>query len=198
MIANYYDYFVSLDGHIYNTITGKEESIWVDSRAGYSHVSLKIDGKRRIRKVHRLVALIYIPNPDEENLDEVNHKDGNKQNNDYTNLEWSNSFLNNKHARDTGLNNISESNRKRWKDVNFSKSVRKNMSKAAIERNMVGDRNPNFKMYLLYNDNKYTLKEFQSIINLSYSGLYARVRKSLDEKLDYFIFNNKKVYILKG
>jgi hypothetical protein len=72
------------------------------------------------------------------------------------------------------------------------------MSKAAIERNMVGDRNPNFKIYLLYKNNKYTLKEFQSIINLSYSGLYARVRKSLDNNLDYFYFNNTKVYILKG
>ena len=198
MIANYYDYFVSSDGHIYNINTGMEEPIWMDSKAGYSHVSLNIEGKRRIRKVHRLVALIYIPNPDEENLDEVNHKDGNKQNNDYTNLEWSNSFLNNKHARDTGLNNISESNRNRWKNKDFSKFVRENMSKAAIERNMVGDRNPNFKMYLLYKNTKYTLKEFQSIINLSYSGLYARVRKSLDNNLDYFYFNNTKVYILKG
>ena len=50
-------------------------------------------GYRRIRiqgktfKVHRLVATAFIPNPD--NLPYVLHKDGNRENNVYTNLEWS-------------------------------------------------------------------------------------------------------------
>ena len=185
------------NGVVYDTVKNKEVPIW-KNKSGYCHVSLFAEGKRRIFKVHRLVASIYLENPNPEEYDEINHIDGNKENNDVSNLEWCNSFLNNKHARDTGLNNIVESNKRRWNDENFSKSARKNMSKKAIERNMIGNRNPNFKMYLNYMGKQYTLREFQNVINLSYSGLYARVRKSLDNNLDYFILNNDKVYILKG
>ena len=44
------------------------------------------NGKRVAIKVHRLVALYYIPT-DNKKL-EVNHKDGNTKNNSFTNLEW--------------------------------------------------------------------------------------------------------------
>lgn len=50
---------------------------------------------------HRLVAETYIPNPD--NLPTVNHKDGDKSKNDYTNLEWMSFRDNNIHAIDNGL-----------------------------------------------------------------------------------------------
>ena len=51
--------------------------------------------------LHRQVALHFIPNPD--NLPEVNHKDGNRYNNAVSNLEWSTSSNNVKHAYATGL-----------------------------------------------------------------------------------------------
>ena len=54
---------------------------------GYLVVGLtRIDETMRTRKVHRLVAAAFIPNP--ENKPEVNHKDGNKKNNSVSNLEW--------------------------------------------------------------------------------------------------------------
>lgn len=53
---------------------------------GYLQVKLCKDGKGKVMKVHRLVAQAFIPNP--LNLETVNHKDENKQNNAVSNLEW--------------------------------------------------------------------------------------------------------------
>lgn len=53
---------------------------------GYPSVALGKDGKNTRVSVHRLVANAFIDNPD--NLPQINHKDGNKQNNNIENLEW--------------------------------------------------------------------------------------------------------------
>ena len=55
----------------------------------------------KIRRVHRLVADRYIPNPD--NKPQVNHKDGNKLNNNVSNLEWVTNQENRNHAVKYGL-----------------------------------------------------------------------------------------------
>lgn len=56
------------------------------SHDGYLRVSLSKNGKPKHFMVHRLVAMAFIPNPD--NLPEINHKDENTQNNVVSNLEW--------------------------------------------------------------------------------------------------------------
>lgn len=53
---------------------------------GYMQVRLRSNGKYIPTLVHRLVATLYIDNPDK--LPEVNHKDKNVANNNVTNLEW--------------------------------------------------------------------------------------------------------------
>ena len=53
---------------------------------GYTQTTLHKDGVRKQFLVHRLVALAFLPNPN--NLPEVNHKDENKKNNHVSNLEW--------------------------------------------------------------------------------------------------------------
>ncbi|MDH2154339.1 HNH endonuclease [Stenotrophomonas sp. GD03657] len=53
--------------------------------------------------VHRAVALAWIPNPDPTSSIVVNHKDGNRLNNDWNNLEWTTYSGNNYHAVNTGL-----------------------------------------------------------------------------------------------
>ena len=63
---------------------------------GYMQVRLQKNGKSKDAKVHRIVAQAFIENP--LNKREVNHKDGNKHNNDVKNLEWATSSENQLHS----------------------------------------------------------------------------------------------------
>lgn len=79
---------VSDDGKIYTLCHKNYEKLLKPSvdRYGYEKVILTKNGIRKTYLVHRLVALAYIPNI--ENKPTVNHKDGNKRNNNVSNLEW--------------------------------------------------------------------------------------------------------------
>lgn len=68
----------------------------------YIAVQLWSDGKFVQRVLHRLIAEAFIPNP--ENKPFINHIDGNKRNNEITNLEWVTAKENTAHALRTGLN----------------------------------------------------------------------------------------------
>lgn len=63
-----------------------KEKIPTERNTGYLKVSLFKDGKSVTREVQRIVAETFIPNP--ENKGQVNHIDGNKHNNNVSNLEW--------------------------------------------------------------------------------------------------------------
>lgn len=71
------------------------------SNSGYELVHLSLDGKRKAYTMHRLVAMTFLPNPN--SLPYINHKDGDKFNNDVNNLEWVTAEENCKHAHVTGL-----------------------------------------------------------------------------------------------
>lgn len=67
----------------------------------YPSIKLKVNGKSKIYKIHRILAEHFIPNPN--NYKYVNHIDGNKNNYSIENLEWVTSSQNIKHAFDTKL-----------------------------------------------------------------------------------------------
>ena len=73
-----------------------------EKKNGYVEYCLQYQGKRKYKLIHRMVAELYIPNYD--NLPQVNHKDGNKLNNNVENLEWVTSKTNNIHAWENKLN----------------------------------------------------------------------------------------------
>ena len=68
---------------------------------GYYVVNLRKGGAAHVIPIHILVATAFLPNPDD--LPTVNHKDGNKTNNDVQNLEWATYRENNMHALRFGL-----------------------------------------------------------------------------------------------
>lgn len=93
-------YAVTDDGEIYSFYSSKFLKFSID-RYGYVRYTLyNEDGPKAITG-HRAVASAYLDNPD--SLETVNHKDGDKKNNHYTNLEWCSVKDNIVHAISTGL-----------------------------------------------------------------------------------------------
>lgn len=94
-------YEICSNGDVYSYKSGVPKKLNpYKNTKGYLLVDLGV--KRRAIKVHRLVALAFIPNFN--NYPQVNHIDGDKRNNNYKNLEWVNNSMNQIHAFKLGLN----------------------------------------------------------------------------------------------
>lgn len=104
-IDGFEKYSVTRDGRVWSWNRNKFLAHSYHGK-GYPAVILYKDGKGYARSIHRLMALAYIPNPD--NKPEVNHKDGDKRNNYLYNLEWATTSENAKHAYDIGLQGSGE------------------------------------------------------------------------------------------
>jgi hypothetical protein len=128
------DYQISNTGRVVSN-KGKEPRFLKSQKdaIGYYHVRLYPEDNRygsykkanynykrpKLEKVHRLVANAFIPKPDKEGTWEVNHKDGDKSNNDVTNLEWVTRQDNIQHSWDSGLrdNSADKAALKRYRPV---------------------------------------------------------------------------------
>jgi hypothetical protein len=88
------------NGKLLSKVTGEYYKPCI-CRKGYERVTLYINRKAYTMRVHRLIATAFLPNPD--NLPQVNHKDGDKQNNRLDNLEWISNRDNMDHAIDNDL-----------------------------------------------------------------------------------------------
>lgn len=91
---------VSNTGKVRNKLLGKILVTGLDKR-GYPRIRISINGLKKSLRIHRLVAIHFIPNP--QNKSQVNHIDGNKLNNNDWNLEWNTNSENQLHAIRTGL-----------------------------------------------------------------------------------------------
>ena len=105
-------YMIDVNGQVYSCLAGRgvktrntrkpqKKLKAVLDTTGYYVVNLT-DGTRKVnRAIHRLLATTYIANP--ANLPHVNHIDGDKTNNDLSNLEWVSVKRNTQHAIEIGL-----------------------------------------------------------------------------------------------
>ena len=94
------DRYVKNRGNFMRRLTGKTMEQTVAAN-GYCVVNLRKNRTSNVVCVHRLVSEAFIENP--EHKETVNHIDGNKLNNNVTNLEWSTYSENNTHALKTNL-----------------------------------------------------------------------------------------------
>lgn len=81
-------YFISNRGRALSLCRGKYYLLQPFQKDGYQYVSIRYDGDtlKTDESIHRLVALAFIPNPEEK--PNVHHIDTDKQNNDVANLVW--------------------------------------------------------------------------------------------------------------
>lgn len=101
-IVGFEDYKINQFGEVIN----KHDKMLKHStdRYGYKFVTLYRNKKPNIKYIHRLVALSFIPNPD--NKETVNHINGNKGDNKLENLEWATYSENIRHAYKLGLSSV--------------------------------------------------------------------------------------------
>ena len=102
-------YSISSKGRMYDHEWNSFVRYSID-KDGYYMASVNIFGEYKKIRVHRWELMSFDPNPNFMNL-QTNHKDGNKQNLDLFNLEWTTPIGNTRHGWDTGLNrNIGTTN----------------------------------------------------------------------------------------
>ena len=94
-------YLASRDGRVFSknyNNTGKiKPLVGKSDKDGYIELLIRTnDGKRKYVRKHRLIALAFIPNPD--NLQQVNHKNGDTADCEASNLEWCTQSDNVKHS----------------------------------------------------------------------------------------------------
>jgi hypothetical protein len=109
-------YYISNLGRIKSVKFGKEKILKLDCASNYAKINLFKNNNKKRFTIHRLVAIYFVKNLLNKSC--VNHIDGNKFNNIYTNLEWCTLKENSIHAWENGLNeNLRKSKCKKVLDI---------------------------------------------------------------------------------
>ena len=97
------DYIMYYSGEIINIKNGHKVSVYpIDKYHRYCSVKLSVNNKPRTVQYHRLRMMVFYPVDNMEKL-QVNHIDGDRNNNEFSNLEWVTPSENVLHAFKTGL-----------------------------------------------------------------------------------------------
>ena len=120
----------------------------------------------KICRAHRIVAQAFIPNPD--NLPHINHKDGNKENNNIENLEWCTPEYNNKYKYLLGYRN---------KSFKMSEKAKKHLSEIRKGKGLLGENNNAKKVRCIETGKEYSCaREAEKEIGVS-KGCVAHCAK---------------------
>ena len=163
-------YYINDQGEIYNKNTGNILKTKVE-RDGYIRVSLmKKSGGTTYVQVHRLLMMAFRPEVDMKKK-QVNHKDGNKQNNQFDNLEWVSPKENIQHAIKTGLTSF-----------NYLKGEKTNLAHYTEEDAK--------RVIELLKSQKYTDNQISNITGYPVKSFIAKIRrretwKHLTENIDF-------------
>ena len=88
-IPSFTKYAINKDGLVISLFGGECKIVSNSGHTGYRDIGIRRDdGKYVGTNIHRLLALTFIPYDETVNTSVVNHKDGDRDNNDLTNLEW--------------------------------------------------------------------------------------------------------------
>lgn len=104
-VIDYPGYQVSESGQVRSNKKGAVKLLKPQlTPKGYLRITLNKRGhKSRHKKIHRLVAYAFLGDPPSDKQNHINHKDGDKLNNHYSNLEWVTAKTNLEHAMDSNL-----------------------------------------------------------------------------------------------
>ena len=125
-IDGYPNYYIFTDGSVYS----KYKNRFLEgckNKIGYLQIGLRNKDGRKTYRIHRLLAIAFIPNP--ENKPEVDHIDRNPLNNNISNLRWVTPFENSQNKgvskiNKCGIKNIVyEKKQNRWR---YDKTIRGN------------------------------------------------------------------------
>lgn len=133
-IPGFEKYGIAIDGEVKHLRTGHIKTPCLNKAGGYYIVNLyDATGKLCRPLVHRLVALVYLPNPN--NWPQVNHKDENKFNNNVDNLEWCTSDYNLNYG--TRLQRISGKNTGQTRTYNSVNRITKPIAQIDKTHNII-------------------------------------------------------------
>ena len=179
-VKNFHDYLIYSDGRIYSNKTKK--FLKFDCYSSYAQVTLRIEGKPKRLKVHRLIAYLFCNPPTNYSELEVDHLDGNHFNNNAENLECVTCTENNRRAREKGFNNISLSNSVRWNCKEFRDKTAKNISAGQLASGCFsGIRNPRYRFEIHDENGKlYMMSELTALTGKSLTWVYNHIVKFLN------------------